>query len=324
MKKIFLSVSQLDQVINLREKGTSWVKIEKVTGIARRIAKREYDGWVEKQSQRQLEEARKEVVAQEYRIHLNLLSRMAEFLLDSLVIPNPLTDLRGAEEIMSQFLTKDFYQDQPSFEPQLDDQQREKRINRMNELLYKSLRDHTEKKVSWQALSIWGEARNKCVKEIMKIKEGINEVFTNILMQKSELRAKIDKNNALEHIIRGILVNIWLNKVIGLKGQVTTMKGASLISRGTAWVVFHDKAPSDTNIIFNREGPGDNESLAKKVTDASKWAIENFVKSESGLIKNTKREVYVMQDAGSRLEEVLNPLVLRPIILNTKCDICPI
>src|SRR3989304_6932392 len=119
MKRILLSSSQLEQVLDFREKGLSWIKIEKATGIARRIAKREYDGWSAKKSQRQLEDARKEVVAQEYRIHLDLLSRMANFLLDSLVIPHPLTDLRRADEVMSQFLAKDFYQDQPSFELRL-------------------------------------------------------------------------------------------------------------------------------------------------------------------------------------------------------------
>ena len=102
MKKIVLSNSQIQQVINLRDSGISWVKIEKETGIARRITKREYDEWAAKQSQRQLEDARKEVAAQEYRLHVGLLSRMAEFLLDSLVIPAPLTDLRMADEVMWQ------------------------------------------------------------------------------------------------------------------------------------------------------------------------------------------------------------------------------
>jgi hypothetical protein len=328
MKKILLSNSQLQQVLNLRENGLSWIKIEKATRIARRIAKREYDEWSAKQSQRQLEDARKEVVAQEYRMHLDLLSRMANLLLDSLVIPHPLTDLRRADEVMSQFLAKDFYQDQPSFELRLGDQQRDKRVIRMNELLFKSLRDHTERKVPWQVLNIWKEARNSCVENIMKMRKEISEVFTNILKQKSELKEKIDKvyrnSSVIEDIIGGVLINMWLNGVIGVNSQVTSMKGASLIRQGTAWVIFHDKAPAETNIIFDREGPSDNELLAKEVSGVSRWAIENLLKVKSDLIQNIKREVHMMQGTTSRLEEVLNPLVLRPIILNTQCDICPI
>ena len=328
MKKIVLSNSQIQQVINLRDSGISWVKIEKETGIARRIAKREYDEWAAKQSQRQLEDARKEVVAQEYRMHLDLLSQMANLLLDSLVIPHPLTDLRRADEVMWQFLAKDIYQDQPSFGPRLGDQQRDKRVIRMNELLFKSLRDHTERKVPWQVLDIWKGARDSCVKDIEYMKKEIHEVFTNILNQESKLKEKLDKgymnSSVTENIKKGILINIWLSGITGVNSQVTAMKGVSLTKKGTGWVVFHENAPAETNVTFDRESPSDNEWLAKEVSDVSIWSIANLLKLKSDLIQKMKEEVSKMQENASQLEAVLNPLVLRPIILNTQCDICPI
>ena len=328
MKKIVLSNSQIQQVINLRDSGMSWVKIEKETGIARRIAKREYDEWAAKQSQRQLEDARKEVVAQEYRMHLDLLSQMANLLLDSLVIPHPLTDLRRADEVMSQFLAKDIYQDQPSFGPRLGEQQRDKRVIRMNELLFKSLRDHTERKVPWQVLDIWKGSRNSCVEDIEKMRKEISEVFTNILNQKSMIKEKLDKgymnSGVTENIKNGILIHMWLNGVMGKNSQVTAMKGVSLTKEGTGWVVFHENAPGETKVTFDREGPGDNELLAKEVADVSKWAIKNLLRGKEDLIEKVKKEVYKMQESTDRLEATLNPLVLRPIILNTRCDICPI
>jgi len=328
MKKIVLSNSQIQQVINLRDSGISWVKIEKETGIARRIAKREYDEWAAKQSQRQLEDARKEVVAQEYRMHLDLLSQMANLLLDSLVIPHPLTDLRRADEVMSQFLAKDIYQDQPSFGPRLRDQQRDKRVIRMNELLFKSLRDHTERKVPWQVLDIWKGARDSCVEGIENMKKEIHEVFTNILNQKSKLKEKLDKgymnSSVTENINKGILINIWLSGITGVNSQVTAMKGVSLTKKGTGWVVFHENAPVETKVTFDRESPSDNEWLTREVSDVSRWAIANLLELKSDLIQKMKEEVSKMQENASQLEALLNPLVLRPIILNTQCDICPI
>jgi hypothetical protein len=328
MKKIVLSNSQIQQVINLREIGISWVKIEKETGIARRIAKREYDEWATKQSQRQLEDARKKVAAQEYRMHLDLLSQMANLLLDSLVIPHPLTDLRRADEVMWQFLAKDIYQDQPSFGPRLGDQQRDKRVIRMNELLFKSLRDHTERKVTWQVLDIWKGARDSCVKDIEYMKKEIHEVFTNILNQESKLKEKLHKgymnSSVTENIKKGILINIWLSGITGVNSQVTAMKGVSLTKKDTGWVVFHENAPAETNVTFDRESPSDNEWLARKVSDVSIWAIANLLKLKSDLIQKMKEEVSKMQETARQLEAVLNPLVLRPIILNTQCNICPI
>ena len=69
MKRVVLSNSQLEQVLSLRQNGLSWVKIQRETGIPRRIARRDY----EESQQRQLESARKDVAAQEYRLHLDLL-----------------------------------------------------------------------------------------------------------------------------------------------------------------------------------------------------------------------------------------------------------
>ena len=330
MKKIVLSHNQLEQVLNLHEKGISWVKIEKETGIARRIAKREYDEWSAKQSQRQLEDARKEVAAQEYRLHLALLSWMAEFLLDSLVIPDPLTDLRRADEVISQFLEIDFYQDQPTFATQLGNRQRDKRIVRMNELLFKSLRDHTERKVPWQALDVWKEARNECVKDIENMKKEVHEVFAGILKQEQEpkVKAKLNKgymnSGVMENIKSGILIHMWLTGVMGKNSQVTAMKGVSLTKKGTGWIVFHENAPVETNVTFDRESPSDNELLAREVADVSKWAIKNLLQGKEDLIEKVKKVVHKMQESTDRLEATLNPLVIRPIILNTRCDICPI
>jgi hypothetical protein len=328
MKKIVLSHNQLEQVIDLCEKGISWVKIEKEIGVARRIAKREYDEWLAKQSQRQLEEARREVVAQEYRMHLNLLSQMANFLLDSLVIPAPLTDLREADEVMSQFLKKDFYEDQPTFELRLGQQQREKRVVRMNELLFKSLRDHTQGKVPWQILDDWKKARNSCVEDLIKVRKEIREVFVNIAKQKPKLKEVIDKvnkdSNVLEHCVDGILTYMWLNDVMGNESKVTAVKGQSLTRQGTAWIVFHSEAPVQTRLTFNGENHDANVDLAKDIVKASNWTITNLREGKGELIEDLQKEIHKMREAVSTLEVALNPLVLRPIILNTQCDICPI
>jgi hypothetical protein len=328
MKKIVLLNSQIQQVVELHDKGISWVKIEKETGIARRIAKRAYDEWIVKQSQRQLEDARKDVVAQEYRIHLDLLSQMANLLIDSLTIPHPLTDLRRGDEVMRQFLSNDIYQDLPLFRLRIGNEQREKRVIRMNGLLFKSLCDHTERKAPWQVLKLWKETRDSCVKDIGEIKEEIHTVFTNILKQKPKLKEQLDKfymkSSVIENVEKGILINIWLNSILGVKSEVVAMKSAGLLNEGIGWVVFHKNASEGTNVTFDRESPDDNERLAMEVSDVSKWTITNILKSKSDLIQIISGEVTRMQESVIQLEAVLNPLVLRPIILNTQCDICPI
>jgi hypothetical protein len=328
MKKIVITASQVQEVIDLHDKGISWVKIEEKTGIARRIAKRGYEEWVAKQSQRQLEDARKDVVAQEYRIHLDLLSQMANILIDSLTIPHPLTDLRNGNEVIRQFLSNDIYQDLPKFKLRMGDEQRGKRILRMNELLFKSLRDHTERIAPWQVLDLLKEIRDSCVKDIGEIKKEIHKVFTNILKQKLKLKEQLDKgygkSNVMDNIENGILINIWENGILGVKSEVTAMKSGSILNEGIGWVIFHKNAPERTNVTFDHENPDDNERLAREVAEVSIWTITNTLESKSDLMQKTKGEVTKMQENVSQLETMLNPLVLRPIILNTQCDICPV
>ncbi len=206
-------------------------------------------------------------------MHLDLLSQMVNLPLDSLVIPHPLTDLRRADEVMWQFLAKDIYQDQPSFGPRLGGHRRDKRVIRMSELLFKSLRDHTERKVPWQVLDIWKGARDSCVKDIECMKKETREVFTNILNQESKLKEKLDKgymnSSVTENIKKGILINIWLSGITGVNSQVTAMKGISLTKKGTGWVVFHENTPAETNVTFDRGSPSGNEWLAREVSNVS-------------------------------------------------------
>jgi hypothetical protein len=177
-------------------------------------------------------------------------------------------------------------------------------------------------------LDEWKEARNSCVEDIIKMRKEICEVFGNIMNQKPELKERFDKFNkysdVLEHCIDGILVHIWLNDVMGNESKVTAVKGQSLTRQGTAWIIFHDKAPIQTQLIFNGEDRHENVDLAKEIVQASIWTIKNLRLGKEGLIDNVRQEMHKMQESASRLEAALNPLVLRPIVLNTRCDICPI
>lgn len=328
MKKIRLSNEQMQRVIGLREGGASWVGIQKETGIARQIAKRQYDEWYRSQSQRQLDDARKSVVAQEYRVHLDLLSRIANLLLNSLVIPHPLSDIRKADEVASSFLSQDIYRNGLSLGLPSEGGQRAGLVGRMNDLVFKSLREHTQGKVPWKALDEWKDSRDSCVLRIEKLRVKINEVLAGIVKQEARLGARIERAKgdvALQQTIpTGILLYLWTNDILGREGEVTPFRGESVVRKGTAWVSFHNALPEQTNLIFSTENQDDNEELAKEVVRIANWVIENVRESETALFGRVKNEIERMGDAASTLEAALNPLVLRPLILSTKCDICPV
>ena len=140
MKKTILSKQQLEQVIELRQSGDTWSQIQRKTGVPRRIASREYKEWQRSQSLKELKEARKEVVAQEFHRHLELLIEFATSLLSLFNIPDPINDFRSAEDMFNELLKRDIFQKQESFSMlQYRNDTKDHRVARMNKLLFQAL-----------------------------------------------------------------------------------------------------------------------------------------------------------------------------------------
>jgi hypothetical protein len=68
----------------------------------------------------------------------------------------------------------------------------------------------------------------------------------------------------------------------------------------------------------------DNTPLAQKVTYICNLAVNNLEKGEkSDMVKLLQNEVRIMKKANEELREMLNPVKLTPLILRTRCGLCP-
>jgi hypothetical protein len=64
--------------------------------------------------------------------------------------------------------------------------------------------------------------------------------------------------------------------------------------------------------------------LAKEALSICRWADDNLRKGlKSGLVQKLTDDVCQMQARIKELEESLDELLLRPMILLTRCDLCP-
>ena len=64
-----------------------------------------------------------------------------------------------------------------------------------------------------------------------------------------------------------------------------------------------------------------NKGLVEKVTHICELAAKNLRKG--AMVESLKGEVHTMKDATEKLREMLNPVKLTPMILRTRCDLCP-
>jgi hypothetical protein len=332
-----LSQDELDKVVRLRQAGASWLKIQNETGIHRRTAKRVYENWERSQSVQELKEARREVAAEEFRAHLESLIRMASSLVTNLSVPPSLTDMeKNSEQFFSWLWQQDLLQRSISPETQVIYTMGDKQgfyigdtqsYRREKELLFESLKVHTRGEVRWEEIldNRWKEARDNCAKIVPKLQKETSEVVTNYLNQERKadflrsIKEGSREDNPAKRIAEVVLRQIWrdiLQDNLDEKGLWFETESG------------HIGAPQDIDIIVKSRDEkvftfvgNANKSLADNVTRICNLAGDNLRKGD--MVRWLYREVGKLKRASGELRETLNPVRLRPMILRTRCNLCP-
>jgi hypothetical protein len=319
MRRRQLSDDELNKIIKLRQTGSSWLKIQHSTGIHRQTAKRAYEKWEHSKSMVELKEARKDVAAQAFGEHINYLIKLAESLVSALHAPEMLRGLGNADEALDQLWMR-------NIQGELELSQKSgtveiAKVARRNRMVFKALQEHTREKVRWEALEDWKQARNNVAKYSKELRLEAKEVIGNILNDqpglKEKIKTTIGSNDFIEKISDGVRETIWRGILTGKPEQVHVWEGTSLVSKGRVELRFY-KGDSGTKLDLN------DVKLAKDVLKVCRWAANNLQRgNKSDLVRRLADEVRQMQDRTQELEESLDELLLRPMILRTRCELCP-
>jgi len=319
MRRRELSDEELAKVIRLRKIGTSWLRIQHETGIHRQMAKRAYEKWEHSKSMEELKEARKDVAAQAFGEHINYIIKLAESLVSDLHVPKMLRGLSNADEALDKLWMRNI-QGEVELSRKLGTVEMGHVIRR-NRMIFKALQEHTREKVRWEALEEWKQARNNAAKYSKKLQLEAKEVIGNILNDQPGLKERIKTiimgNDVTEKISDGVIENIWRGILTGKPEQMHVLKGSSIMTEGRVWLEFY-KGDSDTRLDLN------DVKLAKDVLNVCRWAANNLQKgNKSDLVQRLAEEVHRMKDKTEELEASLDELLLRPMILRTRCELCP-
>jgi len=318
MKKIELSPLELKKVVELRQLGAKWTEIERETKVKRRAAKRACEEWETDQKMKEQQRVRFRVAAEAFHEHLNDLIRLAESLVRALCVPKMLWELRNADEVLDRLRMRNILGELEPFPTSTDEIGR---LVRRNKMLLKSLQDHTQEKLRWEALEEWKQARNNAVEYSEKLRSEttklIREILNNQLGLKKRIESAIGGNDIAEKIADGVRENIWRGILARKPEPLHVLKGASVVAEGRVWLEFYH-GDSDTKLDL-----GDVE-LAKEVLSMCRQVATNLWEgTQSDMVRRLTDEVRRMQDITKELEESLDELILRPIILRTACDLCP-
>ena len=318
MKKTTISPNQLKKVIELRQLGAKWTEIEEETKAERRAAKRAYEEWEKDKEVKEQQAARFRVAAEAFHEHLNDLIRVAESFVSALRVPKMLRGLENADGVLDHLQMKSI-QGEPEPCPTSNDEI--ERVVRRNKMLLKSLQDHTREKVRWEGLEEWKQSRCNAVhySEELRLKatEVIRNSLNNCLGLEKRIKTAIGDNDVIEKIADGVIECIWRGILTGKPDQMHVVKGISVFTEGQVWLEFYE-SDSETRFYLN------DVELAKEVWSMCCQVVANLREgTESDLVQKLTDEVSQMQARTKELEESLDELILRPMILRTQCNLCP-
>jgi len=319
MKRRILSQQELEQVVKLQQGGASWLKIQQETGIPRRVAKRAYNEWEQSRSLEELKAARRDVATEELRKHLNSLVDFAELLVDRLGIPESPNEMRDADKVFVQLWQTDIYRELEAHRlNRITMPKRQRRIFRQNQMLFKSLQDHTRDEVNWEVLREWREAWDSCIALLVSLQGQTYELVGNFLDQEQGLKEKIEKEtgkkDAVRRIADGVLWATWWAATVSRPDEEHA--SFQTISGGQGGKVIFGPTKRTLQLAFI------DEELAQGVARVCNRATKIVYREK--IPEQLLERLHTVREKIEELEEMLIPLRLHPLILRTRCDLCPV
>jgi len=224
--------------------------------------------------------------------------------------------MRSARDFLRGIFEIDIFRELDLYQLSQDEKKRKSQfVLRQKESLFQSLKHHTTEGVRWEVLNEWERTWNACTQVLAQLRVEASEMVPNFLKQESNLIKRIKEHSREEQpierlaeaMIRVVLDAIWQSIVDGKFSPECPEIQVSYELMGRAWSLrFADKS-----VI---------EEAAKVCTKAANTLCRGL---KAHLVSHSYHEVGTMRNALEELGEMLNPLKLRPIILRTRCDLCP-
>jgi len=193
-----------------------------------------------------------------------------------------------------------------------------------NKLLFKCLQDHTRGEgVRWETLDEWKKARDNCAKIVRKLRREPSEVVNNFVKQERETnflqRVKEESREVdpATQMAEVVLRRIWQAIREDKLDKEDPWFQMVLRGKGTPQEI---NVKSRDEIVFTFFGDT-NKGLAEKVTHICELAANDLRRGD--MVQQLHPEVRNMEKATEKLREMLNPVRLTPMILRTRCDLCP-
>jgi hypothetical protein len=300
----------------LRKSGAAWLAIQEITGISRRTAKGVYDEWQKGQAAEEVITARRQVAAEAFKLHMRDLGALAQAISVNLADPE-LNDMRNGKQVLDNVLESNirvFADTESSFSFTKRDAAT---TFRQNHILFDSLKQHTQSKVDWDLLDKWSAARDDWHSGIELLEAEVKLIRDKVNQVTGTAGSTLKQLGTGDRMAKGIVETTYYALVDGeFREPGKYIKVKELLQNG--WAILFGGDTSDTELVSETEEVADVTAVFCK-----NIVKELFTQKEPSLTWDMAASLARMRQAHNELTDKLDELRLTPVILQTKCDICP-
>jgi len=310
-RKSRINEEQIGEMLRLRRQGKSITDIARATGFHRQTIRAYLK---ERQADILADEVRKQLLTDELQKHLDSLIQFAASLMEHLTVPASPNEERDAASVLVPLLPKELPEglDSASWKARREQQQ----TDRQNKMLLESLHEHTREKEWWQAFEEWQEGWNICQGVLQELRGEANEIVEKLINENPSFKGEVerrakDERDTVRNMISDVLWLVWW---AGTGKPVEEIEYRT--EEGRVAARFGDKTYYSMGYRISED------SLGQDMADVYKLAYDTLHLSFTD--KNIADMLSRMDESIAVIDDALDPFVLRPLLVRTRCGLCPV
>ncbi len=302
---------QVRRMVELHRQGESISAISRDIGCHRQTVKHYLEG---RRGDILADEIKKQVLTDELQKHLDDLTQFAVSFKSCITIPSSPEDTDTA--LIFKLLFNDELPQGFDFVSQKD-RREQRQMGRRDRTLLMSLREHTRDQGWWRAYEEWQEAWNACRDALQELREEAYKLVQNLINEKTNLKQEIERQSSKER-----------DEVRNIAGDM--LKVVWWAGTGQKTVEEHNvRAEEDRLVTVLNDGSRyfighrlSEVSLSQGMEEVCKFVFDTLWQSFSSkripeMLRRMDVKIEVIDDA-------LDPFILRPLLVRTRCKLCPV
>ena len=307
---------QARRMVELHRQGESISAISRAIGRHRQTVKAYLAG---RREDILTDEIKKQLLTDEQQKHLDDLTQFVASLVSRLTVPDSPTEDRDVVAVLDTLLPKDLPQGLDSASREARRKQRQ--TERQNKMLFESLRQHTGGKGWLQAFEEWQQAWGTCTKGLEEVKKQVSEMVEHLLnQQKANLKEEVEKvtgkRDVLERIVEGVIWAAWQVATASNPEEELKLWNFRVLPAAPKLRVTTDSY--ELTLRFSET----EAALAQGVATVCNLVVQNL--HPRYMADEIQGMRHRMDEKIEEIDDALDPFILRPLLVRTRCELCPV